>query len=223
MTSTLSCARAEVDSPASLHLSLPPADRGLRLQLEQRYHERKLQSFEAGQLLPLPAQEVWIVCRGVVTLSTIYETGEEALLGLVGPSGVLGRPLSQIQPYQAIALSAVDLLSFSMTEVENSPLLCQDLFRSLHHRLQQSEQILAIVGQRRIEDRLRRFLQLLAQEVGQPCGKTIRLKVRLTHQDLANALGTTRVTITRLLGQLRREGSLAVDADRHLCLPVRPH
>ncbi|MEB3272236.1 MAG: Crp/Fnr family transcriptional regulator [Prochlorothrix sp.] len=193
----------------------------MRLQLEQRYHQQNLQSFEAGQAINLPDREVWVVCRGVVTLSTSYDNGEESLLGLVGPSGIFGSPLSEIYPYHASALSAVDLLGLSMAELEHTPLLCQDLFRSLNHRLQQSEKLLAIVGQRRVEDRLRQFLQLLGQEVGQNQGDQIRLTVRLTHQHLANALGTTRVTVTRLLGQLRQEGVLDFDTDRHLLLSLR--
>ncbi|MGA1262719.1 MAG: Crp/Fnr family transcriptional regulator [Prochlorothrix sp.] len=254
---------------------------GMRQQLEHRYHQRNVQSFKAGESIALPIGSLWVVCRGVVTLSTVYDNGEEALLGLVGPSGLFGLPLSQVEPYQAIALSAVDLLSLSMAELEHSPLLCQDLFRSLSHRLRQGERLLAIVGQRRVEDRLRQFLQLLAEEFGQRCtdlnqdvdrdvnwdfsqsssrnlssqgqnrdlgqnlshkslkeslisrqsfknSRTpqnpstsyVRLSVRLTHQHLANALGTTRVTITRLMGQLRREGWLEIDEDRHLLLPV---
>ena len=190
----------------------------LRQELEHRYHQQTLHSFASNKAIPLSSSEVWVVCRGVVMLSTLYDTGEEALLGLAGPSVLFGLPLTQVDPYQATAFSAVDLIKISMAELEHSPLLCRDLFRSLNHRLQQTEQILAIVGQRRVEDRLRWFLQLLSQEVGQPWGPGTRLTVRFTHQHLANAVGTTRVTITRLLGQLRRDGLLDLDDDRHLIL-----
>jgi CRP-like cAMP-binding protein len=42
--------------------------------------------------------------------------------------------------------------------------------------------------------------------------------VRLTHQMLANAIGTTRVTITRLLGDLQSQGRISFDSDRHLVI-----
>lgn len=48
--------------------------------------------------------------------------------------------------------------------------------------------------------------------------KQIRIKVRLTHQMLANAIGTTRVTITRLLGELQQQGKVSFDDERHLLL-----
>lgn len=190
----------------------------LRQQLEVQYREQTVHCYQSGQMIPIEKQEIWVVCRGVVLLSTIYPTGEEALLGLVGPSAPFGLPFTQVQPYQAIALSTVDVISFSWDDLERSPGLAQDLFRGLSRRLQQTEMMLALLGQRRVEDRLRQFLLMLRQEVGQPAESGMRLTVRLTHQHLANALGTTRVTVTRLLGQLRKEGWLTIDENRHIIL-----
>jgi len=42
--------------------------------------------------------------------------------------------------------------------------------------------------------------------------------VRMTHQNLANAIGTTRVTVTRLLSKLKGEGKISFDCDRHIIL-----
>jgi CRP-like cAMP-binding protein len=42
--------------------------------------------------------------------------------------------------------------------------------------------------------------------------------VRLTHQNLANAIGTTRVTVTRILNKLKSEGAIIIDRDRHIIL-----
>ena len=62
----------------------------------------------------------------------------------------------------------------------------------------------------------RGFLELLAKDFGEPCEAGLRLNLRLTHQEIASALSTTRVTVTRVLGQLRDEGWLQIDASRHL-------
>jgi CRP-like cAMP-binding protein len=78
------------------------------------------------------------------------------------------------------------------------------------------------MGLRRVEERLRGFLEMLATEYGQPCAEGLRLNVRLTHQELASALGTTRVTVTRVLGALREEGWLQLDGQRRLVLSHLP-
>lgn len=186
--------------------------------LEQLYRERTLQPFRTGQTIPLRPNELWVVCRGVVILNTLHPTGDEALLGVATPSMPFGLPLTWITPYNAIALTDVDLLPLSVAEIERSPALCQGLFRHLSRRLQQAEAFLALSGCRRVEERLKQLLILLQHEVGQPAQQGTRLHIRLTHQQLANAIGTTRVTVTRLIGQLKQEGWLAIDAKRHIIL-----
>lgn len=192
----------------------------LRQFLEELYQGRNLSSFRAGQTIPMNPQDVWVVCRGVVQLSTLYQNGDDALLGLAGPSMPFGLPLTLIYPYQATALSDVDVMGLTIAEMDQSPTLAQEVGRHTVRRLRQTEAMLAMAGYRRVEDRLRQLLLLLQMEVGQPVAGGTRLSVRLTHQHLASAIGTTRVTVTRLLGQLRGEGRLVVDANRHIILPL---
>jgi CRP-like cAMP-binding protein len=82
--------------------------------------------------------------------------------------------------------------------------------------------MLALLGLRRIEERVRGFLELLANDYGVPCDQGLRLNVKLTHQDLASALSTTRVTVTRVLGMLRDEGWLHLDDQRQLVVAHLP-
>ncbi len=195
------------------------AQTDLRQLLEQQYRGRNLSAFRAGQTIPMNPNEVWVVYRGVVQLGTLYPSGDEALLGLACPSMPFGLPLTLIHPYQAAALSDVDLLCLKMQEIEQSATLSCEIFRHLSARLRQTEAMLAMVGYRRVEDRLRQLLHLLQMEIGQPVPDGVRLSVRLTHQHLASAIGTTRVTVTRLLGQFREEGRLIIDSQRHIVLP----
>jgi CRP-like cAMP-binding protein len=190
----------------------------LRQVLEEVYQGRNLQAFRAGQTISMNPQDIWIVCRGVVQLSTLYPNGDEALLGLACSSMPFGLPLSLIHPYQAIALSDVDLMCITINDVQQSPALNQEIFQHLTRRLRQAEAMLAMAGCRRVEDRLRQLLLLLQMEIGQPNPEGTRLSVRLTHQHLASAIGTTRVTVTRLLGKLKEEGWLKLDNNRHIVL-----
>lgn len=199
---------------------LPQPDQ--RQLLEELYRERKLYSYYSGESVPIEPKEIWIVCRGVVQLSTLlYPSGDEVLLGLAGPSMPFGIPLSSLNSYHATALSNVDLLRLTLLDIETSPTLSQGIFCHLGRRLRQAEAILALAGYRRTEERLHHLLLLLKNEVGQPVEEGTRLTVRLTHQQLANAIGTTRVTVTRLLGKLRSEQWVKVDRTRHLVVTSR--
>lgn len=194
----------------------------LRQLLENQYQGSSLKTFKRGQTIPLLPQDVWVVYRGVVQLVTLYPSGDEAVLGFAVPLMPFGMPLTITQPYQAIALTDVDLMRLQITDIEQSPALTQCLLQQMHRRLQQTEALLALASYRRVEERLLHLLDLLTQELGQPSEDgNIRLSARLTHQHLANTIGTTRVTITRLLGQLRDRGYLTLDEHRHLVIRNR--
>lgn len=180
--------------------------------------DRVLFHFAKGEIIPLENQSIWFVSEGIVKLSTMSERGEEMLIGLVGESMVFGPSLTALQTYQAIALVNVKLALIPTSEVVQSPRLAQTLLLSLKQRLQQTESLLSIYGQIRVEERLNSLLNLLKQAIGQPVEQGIRLCARLTHQDFASGCRTTRVTITRLLGKLQEQGKISQDEQNHLVL-----
>ncbi|PSN18813.1 transcriptional regulator [filamentous cyanobacterium CCP5] len=179
--------------------------------LEQLYQERALNPFPAGRAIPLRADEVLVICRGLVQLFTIQQDGSETLLGIAGPSMPIGLPLTTVEPYWATALTDIDLLMLPMAEIESSPVLTVGLFRNLLLRLQQTEAWLALSGRRLVADRLKQLLLLLARDFGQVEPGGIRIPIRLTHHQLATAIGTTRVTVTRLLKDFKDEGWMTVE------------
>ncbi len=186
--------------------------------LEDIYQGRNLYDFKRNQLIPLQPHEVWVVCRGIVQLSTLHPSGDEAIVGLACDSMPFGLPFTQLTPYEAYALSDVVLMRLHRVEVEQSPRLAQGLFRQLSYRLQQTEALRAMASHRRVEDRLKHLLVLLSKDIGKVTSGGIQITVRLTHQQLANLMATTRVTVTRLLRQLRQEGWLEIDPSRHFIL-----
>jgi CRP-like cAMP-binding protein len=203
-------------------------DRGLvslmdeaQQQLNQLSQTSATKRFRRGATIPLQTDQIWIVRQGLVQLGSLYPNGEESLLGILSPTMPFGLPLTQVDPYNAIALTDVVLTMQSVSQVQRSPALSHFVNQCSQNRLRQTEAILAMLGYRRIEDRLRQFLILLAGQIGETTPKGIRLSVRLTHQVIANATGTTRVTATRLLGVLKQESWLHFDSDHHIVL-LRP-
>lgn len=188
-------------------------------ELRQAYEEgRRLHFYDKGEDIPLVAQGVWQVYRGVVQLSKIQTSGEESLLGWAKPSTFFGTWLTRIDAYQAKALSDVYLRWYALAEIETSPHLAQALLNGVVRRARQTEALLSIAGLRRVEERLHELLLLLKEEMGEPVAEGTRLAIRFTHQNLANAIGTTRVTVTRLLGDFQRRGIVRLGSDRHLII-----
>ena len=190
--------------------------------LEASYEKRSLVHLPAGSRVPLLKKSVWLVVRGMVKLSAISVQGVVLLLGLAGPNEPFGDPLSNVEVYEATTLCESDLLCLTCDEIAASPHLAMALLQGMGVRYRQSEAMLGLLGLRRIEDRVRGFLELFANDYGQPCDQGLRLNIKLTHQELASALSTTRVTVTRVLGSLKDEGWLQLDGQRRLVIAHLP-
>ena len=176
----------------------------------------------AGSVVPLIKNSVWVVITGMVKLGAVTEQGDELLLGLVGPQEPFGEPLSMVEAYEAQTLTDCDLICLTLDEISRSPELSMSMVKAVSARLRQADCMLALLGLRRVEDRVRGFLELIAQEYGEACDHGLRVGLRLTHQEIASALSTTRVTVTRVIGQLKDQGWLTTDSRRHLVISHLP-
>ncbi|MBC8121410.1 MAG: response regulator [Gemmatimonadaceae bacterium] len=169
--------------------------------------------FTLNQNIPLYPDSFWQVRHGLVKLSAIFGEGEQVVVGWAVPPMLLGSDSVGPEVYcQAAALGRVELARISMQEVATST----QLVPALLSRLQQSNALLAVCGQRRANDRLRGLLLLLKQDLGEPWAGGTRLKVRFTHQELANTIGAARATVTLLLRQFKQRGWIAVERDHRL-------
>jgi CRP/FNR family transcriptional regulator len=86
------------------------------------------------------------------------------------------------------------------------------LLQGLSSRILQTETMIETLTHRDMSSRLVSFLLVLCRDFGVPGQRGITIDLRLSHQAIAEAIGSTRVTITRLLGDLK--SSSLVDIDR---------
>ncbi len=187
--------------------------------IEQLYQERSLITHPPFQNITLRPSYLYLVYRGVVQLHTIHPDGSESIVGLCGPTTAFGNAFTHVDPYWATALTEVDLLPLSLDEVEASPALMAGLFPQVVRRLQQTEAWLSIAGKRLVADRLKCLFMQIAQDFGQVSPKGVQLNIRLTHHQLATIIGTTRVTVTRLLKDFRNEGWLDIQKRQIILSP----
>jgi CRP-like cAMP-binding protein len=200
----------------------PKGSDGIRQLLEVNYQRTSIVQLPSGSSIPLLRNHLWLVVRGMVKLSCITIHGDEVLLGLVGPNELFGESLAGPEAYEAASISECDLLCLSVQVIEQQPALALAVMRAVSHRQRQSQSLLALMGLRRVEDRVRGFLELLALDYGVACETGLRLIPKLTHQEIASALGTTRVTVTRVIGQLKEIGWLSLDSQRSIILSPLP-
>ncbi|WP_250126639.1 Crp/Fnr family transcriptional regulator [Chroococcidiopsis sp. CCMEE 29] len=156
-------------------------------------------TFSRRDLIPLQPELLWRIETGVVRTLTWSEEGTPVTLGYWGATDVVGQPLSRVTPYQIECITTVE------ASLVPEHLWHQVLEAVLKHA-QQTEELLCIFHQEPLHLRLRLLLVWLAQKFGRQVETGKLIDLRLTHQQLAEVIGATRVTVTRLLKQFEREG-----------------
>lgn len=157
-----------------------------------------MQEFAARTVLPA-AVNFWQIEAGFGRTVTWLEDGTVVVLGIWGTGDVVGRSLSARHPYQIECLTKVEVIPILQPELQQSEAV-------LLKQLQCTQELMLIRGCKRVDTMLLKLLAWLADRFGETTQKGRVVDMRLTHQDLADLLGATRVTVTRVLSQLEQQG-----------------
>ena len=160
--------------------------------------EQKTTFFQAGENLS-DKSHLWLIVDGVVKTYSISEEGTSITLGFWGKNDLVGKSLSNIRNYKAKCLSDVRAIAIEQAQ-------WQSLSNKLIYNQQQTQQLMYIVHNARIAKRLWLLLIWLVDKFGKTIEQGKLIDFQLTHQELAEAIGTTRITVTKTLNQFEREG-----------------
>lgn len=162
----------------------------------------KPRQFARRSRLPLKLNCLWQIESGVVRTFTWLEDGTIVPLGLWGRGDVVSPMLSKADPYQIECLTPVEATLLSLDEYHH-------VNEALIRHIQQLQEFLEILHCRPVDTSLLRLLNWLAKKFGREVDKGQLIELRLTHQEIAEILGTTRVTVTRLLKEFEEQGAIA--------------
>jgi len=159
----------------------------------------KPRKFAHRSLLPLERDYLWQISTGVVRTVTYSEDGIPMTLGLWGSGDVVGRVLSRAEPFQIECFTAVEAIRLPVGrwyEATDAMIL----------HIQQFQEFLEILHCRNVDASLMRLLSWLAKKFGREIEQGKLIDLRLTHEEIASIMGTTRVTVTRVLKDFEQRG-----------------
>ncbi len=171
-----------------------------------------------------PDGQLYFLLEGTVRLYKIYGGHKEATVALLNDRGVfgeLGLDEGSRQSAFAEALTgarvAVARKSVLVQTIKRDPAFAMKLFSSFSERLRQSDEAIESLLSREVSARLATLLLNLGERFGESTGSGKILKVRLTHQDLANMIVSTREAVSKAMSEFQREGLIEV-RNRRICL-----
>ncbi len=176
--------------------------------------------FRARDLIFAPGDpdgQLYFLLEGTVRLYKIYGAYKEATVAMLmdrGVFGELGLDEGCGQRCFAEALTdcrvAVVRKRVLVEAIKSDSTLATKLLFSFSDRLSQSDEAIESLLSREVSVRMARLLLNLGERFGEATGSGTVLKVRLTHQDLANMIVSTREAVSKVMGEFQRLGLIEV-------------
>ncbi|MBM3635384.1 MAG: Crp/Fnr family transcriptional regulator [Actinobacteria bacterium] len=164
---------------------------------------------------------LYIVRQGRIALSDVTPQGQEVTTTIVEPGAVYSSlGLEQAAPAIALEASAVTPLPVHAIEalVTRYPRFGVNLAVALTGRLANLRQTVGIVSEMRVEDRLRRRLHQIAEQIGTAAPEGVRIGLDLTHAQWASLIGASREAVTTAFGKLRAASEVEMEG-RSITIP----
>jgi CRP/FNR family cyclic AMP-dependent transcriptional regulator len=168
-----------------------------------------------------PGSAMHIVKSGQVKIATTSPEGEEVIIAILKNSDFFGElSLLDDKPRSAnaVAMEATQTLMLRrgdfMDILDQHHEMVSAVLTSLSERLRRTDQLLEDAVFLDLPARLSKRLLELAQKHGVKTDKGLEIDLRLTQQDLAAALGVTRVALNKHLGRLQDEDLISLESKR---------
>jgi CRP/FNR family transcriptional regulator len=160
---------------------------------------------------------IFVLCKGRVKLSMTSSDGKTVILRVLQPGEVFGlHAVVSGRPYQATATTLEPCQVGFVRREDFLRVLTHQPEAMLHVAEQLSnsyeaacEQIRSLGLAHSASEKLARFL-LQSSAIGEPTSQGVRVRMTMTHEEIGQAIGTSRETVTRTFAEFRKNHLVAV-------------
>src|ERR687894_811378 len=164
---------------------------------------------------------LYVLVSGVMKLFRPYSGSKEATLRLLTSWDIFGHLAFAGEARQrAYAEAVTECVEtkvpkiFVERAVRQEPRVAFKIMTLLELRLVQYEELVKCLLPRETEVRLANLLPILAQKFGERRDGAVTIDLRLTHQDLAAMVASTRESVTKVLNEMRHRDLIEIEAGR---------
>ena len=166
-----------------------------------------------------PGSTFFILVRGSVSVCRIMPDGREMILAILKEGDFFGEMAmfdsslrsASIKTLTDVEVGAIRYADF-LVLLDANPRLGRSLVIALSDRLRAANALIAATTSQDIRARLASLLLNLSGQFGEPVDNGTRISLRLTNQEMANMIGTTRETVNRALNRFWDEHIIDMSA-----------
>jgi CRP/FNR family transcriptional regulator len=164
-----------------------------------------------------PANPVYQVTKGVVMLYKLLPDGRRQVVEFLRAGDVFGLSAAPLRDCAAEALSSVRCTAYDQATMAHSPALAQRLNAALYAQLCTMHEHIVLLGRKSASERVASFLMrgIPGRGVGKcpgppPGDDQAKVPLAMTRLEMADFLGLTIETVSRILTRLKRRGILSI-------------
>ena len=192
-------------------------------QAEMQEMERITRMEEVRKRQPLylpgdPSSNVYLLKQGRVKIANTAPSGKEITFDILEPGEVFGElGVLEDSPRTTVAEALDDTLICIIRREDfnrylaTHPDMMVKLTKLIGLRLRKIQSRVEDLVFRDVPARLAHLLVELRRSDGVAEGSGVRLRVKLTHQEMADLIGCSRETVSTTLGQFRDDGLIRMD------------
>jgi CRP-like cAMP-binding protein len=155
-----------------------------------------------------PGDTFFVIAKGSVAVCRIAPDGRETILSILKEGDFFGEMSmfdSSLRSASIKTLTEVEVGAIRQDDflemLERNPRVARLLVIALSDRLRAANALIAATTSQDIRARLASLLLNLAEQFGEAVENGTRITLRLTNQEMANMIGTTRETVNRTLNR----------------------
>ena len=168
-----------------------------------------------------PSGKLYVVEEGWVKLSRETDSGDELLIDVFGPGSIFGEvsiftneprtgTITAIEPVSVTSLSRDSFYRL----VQSHPRIALGCLEILARRLRASDELVQDMSFLDVPARLAKRLLELGEQRGVDTEIGRMIDLRITQEELATMVGTTRESVNKTLALFRRQGILGKQGSR---------
>ena len=172
-------------------------------------------SFEKGEYIFFEGEEgnkFYIIEEGQVKLLKMIANGDEQILNIFSKHDIIAEIVAFDKgnyPASSVSMTKTRVLVFEQQKLEelilNYPPIAVKLLREMSHRLRRAQENVRDLALKDSSARVAGLLVFLAKKYGEEKKDKIVLDLSLTQKELANMIGSSRETVSRVLGQFEAQ------------------
>jgi CRP/FNR family transcriptional regulator len=167
-----------------------------------------------------PSDSIYFIERGRIRLNKLSPEGKTVILALLGPGELIGEAAWETGEHDIYAETLEESRVYQIGResfqafVKENPDFALRLVQIIGIRLKQAQSRIEDLVFRQVPSRVARLLLSLAESHGKVTPHGIRVEFPLTHQEIADLVGSSRVTVTQILNRFRTSQWIDIESKR---------